>query len=87
MNMQKVEDIKDTALKLNAIRDSCPDDYFYLKGWIHCLLQKEGTNDNVSRNPPRQTALLFMKYTLATPILKRDKCFSRSSFVGLGRAP
>lgn len=56
MNMQKVEDIKDTALKLNAIRNSCPDDYFYLKGWIHCLLQKEGTNDNVSRNPPGQTA-------------------------------
>ena len=55
MNKQKAEDIKDTALKLNEIRNYCPEDYFYLKGWIHCLLQKEGT-DNASCNPPKQTA-------------------------------
>lgn len=41
MNAQEMEDIKDTALKLDAIRTHCPEDYFYLKGWIHCLLQKE----------------------------------------------
>lgn len=54
MNTQKAEDIKDIALKLNAIKNSCPDDYFYLKGWIHCLLQKEGTNDMVSRSFPKK---------------------------------
>lgn len=41
MNAQKVEDVKDTALKLDEIRVHRPEDYFYLKGWIHCLLQKE----------------------------------------------
>lgn len=41
MNEQKMEDIKDTALKLNEIRVCHPEDYFYLKGWIHCLLKKE----------------------------------------------
>ncbi|MDE7477284.1 MAG: hypothetical protein K2M91_04920 [Lachnospiraceae bacterium] len=41
MNVQEMEDIKDTALKLDAIRACYPEDYFYLKGWIHCLLQKE----------------------------------------------
>lgn len=39
--MQKVEDTKDTAMKLNEIRLNSPNDYFYIKGWIHCLLQKE----------------------------------------------
>ena len=41
MNEKKVTDVKDTALKLNEIRLYYPEDYFYLKGWIHCLLQKE----------------------------------------------
>jgi len=40
MNEKKIIDVKDTALKLNEIRLHCPEDYFYLKGWIHCLLQK-----------------------------------------------
>lgn len=56
MNKQKAEDIKDTALKLNEIRNYCPEDYFYLKGWIHCLLQKEGVNAVTTHNPPKQTA-------------------------------
>lgn len=54
MNTQKAEDIKEIALKLNAIKNSCPDEYFYLKGWIHCLLQKEGIDDMVSRSYPKQ---------------------------------
>lgn len=29
MNAQKVEDIKDTALKLDEIRLHCPEEYFY----------------------------------------------------------
>lgn len=37
----KDEDVKDTALKLDEIREYHPEDYFYIKGWIHCLLQKE----------------------------------------------
>lgn len=41
MLQQKVEDVKDVALKLDEIRNSRPEDYFYLKGWIHCLVQKE----------------------------------------------
>lgn len=52
MNSQKAEDVKDTALKLNEIRVHYPEDYFYLKGWIHCLLQKENKKSRQSRKPP-----------------------------------
>lgn len=41
MNAEKLKDVKDTALKLEVIHTQSPTDYFYLKGWIHCLLQKE----------------------------------------------
>ena len=52
MNAQKVEDVKDTALKLDEIRMCCPEDYFYLKGWIHCLVQKQ---DEKNRHPRKST--------------------------------
>lgn len=54
MTVQKAEDVKDTALKLNEIREQHPEDYFYLKGWIHCLLQKAELTDNRQRNPKKQ---------------------------------
>jgi hypothetical protein len=54
MNTQKVEDVKDTALKLDEIRICRPEDYFYLKGWIHCLLQKEEEKSRQLRKPPMQ---------------------------------
>ncbi len=54
MNTQKAEDIKEIALKLNAIKNSCPNDYYYLKGWIYCLLQKEGIDDMISYSSPKQ---------------------------------
>lgn len=41
MNIEKSEDIKDTAFKLNEILNQSPTDYFYLKGWINCLTQKK----------------------------------------------
>lgn len=43
MNEQemKVQDVRDTAIKLDEIRLSCPEDYFFIKGFIHGLLQKE----------------------------------------------
>jgi hypothetical protein len=47
---QKAEDVKDTALKLDEIRAQHPEDYFYLKGWIHCLLQKTELDDSHQRN-------------------------------------
>lgn len=50
MTEQKAEDVKDTAIKLDEIRTHHPEDYFYLKGWIHCLLQKENTADKRKRN-------------------------------------
>lgn len=43
MNSQKAKDIQDTALKLNDIYTKCPEDFFFVKGWIHCLLRKENT--------------------------------------------
>ena len=51
MNAQKVEDIKDTALKLDEIRSRNPEDYFYLKGWIHCLLQKQSAISKQLQKP------------------------------------
>ena len=41
MNVQQLEDVRDTAMKLNQIRPHSPEDFFYLKGWIHCLSKKE----------------------------------------------
>lgn len=58
MNTQKVEDVKDTALKLDEIRICRPEDCFYLKGWIHCLLQKEEEKSRQPRKPPMQTLQL-----------------------------
>lgn len=55
MNAQKVEDVKDTALKLDEIRACNPEDYFYLKGWIHCLLQKENEKSRQLRKSSMQT--------------------------------
>ncbi len=54
MTVQKAEDVKDTALKLYEIRMQHPEDYFYLKGWIHCLLQKTESTDSRQRNPTKQ---------------------------------
>ncbi len=54
MNVQKADDVKDTALKLDKIRTQHPEDYFYLKGWIHCLLQKAEKYDSHQRNPTKQ---------------------------------
>ena len=54
MTVQKAEDVKDTALKLNEIRMQHPEDYFYLKGWIHCLSRKADGADNRHRNPTKQ---------------------------------
>lgn len=56
MNSQMVEDVKDMALKLDEIRSRCPEEYFYLKGWIHCLLEMEGNTDQRSDMPPVELA-------------------------------
>ena len=39
--MSKQENIKDTAIKLGTIYKESPNDYYYLKGWIHCILQRD----------------------------------------------
>lgn len=46
MTEQKAADVKDTAIKLDEIRTQHPEDYFYLKGLIHGLLQKEEHSGN-----------------------------------------
>lgn len=46
MSEEKEEDIKNTAFKLNEIYSQYPEDYFYLKGWIHCLLEKEKNDES-----------------------------------------
>ena len=45
MNTDKNQDLKETALSLEEIKNHKPEEYFYLKGWIHCLLQQQ-------KNPP-----------------------------------
>lgn len=40
MDLQK-EDVRDVAIKLDEIYTEHPEDFFFIKGWIHCLLQKE----------------------------------------------
>lgn len=42
MSANDIEELKDIALKLDKIRTYSPEDYFYLKGWIHhSISQKE----------------------------------------------
>ena len=38
---KKQENVKETAIKLGAIYKESPNDYYYLKGWIHCILQRD----------------------------------------------
>lgn len=40
MNLTK-EEIRDLASRLDALHTKSPEDYAYLKGWIHCLLYAE----------------------------------------------
>lgn len=56
MSEEKLKDIKDTAIKLDTIYSQSPTDYAYLKGWIHCLLQKEGDNENPRKPPTKHYA-------------------------------
>lgn len=58
MNAQKIEDVKDMALKLDAMKVRCPEDYFYLKGWIHCLSQLENEKDRQPEKVLMQMDLL-----------------------------
>ena len=50
MSEEKLEDVRDTAIKLGAIYSQSPMDYAYLKGWIHCLLQKEESLCNFQKS-------------------------------------
>ncbi len=52
MNGLKEEDVKAIALKLDKIHSCSPEDYWYIKGWIHCLLQTKNTVDRQPRKPP-----------------------------------
>ena len=40
MNLEKSNEVKDIAIKLDKIRKNNPKDYIYLKAWIHRLTQK-----------------------------------------------
>lgn len=63
MNTQNVEDVRDTALKLDKIKVYYPEEYFYIKGWIHCLLQKGDREDRCIRNPQRADDLCHRSIT------------------------
>lgn len=41
--IEKLECVKDMAKKLDTIYSKSPPDYFYIKGWIHCLLRQKNT--------------------------------------------
>ena len=45
MGSEKRKDVREIAVKLGAIYIQSPADYYYLKGWIHCLMKKEGIAD------------------------------------------
>lgn len=41
MNEKNREDVKDTALKLDKIRSYFPEQFYYIKGCIYSLLERE----------------------------------------------
>lgn len=53
MVSDKREDVRETAVKLGAIHRQSPADFYYLKGWIHCLMAKEGKADLPHSSSPR----------------------------------
>ena len=55
MGTEKLEDVRDTAVKLGTIYSQSPTDYAYLKGWIHCLLQKEDNTRKPRKSPSNYT--------------------------------
>lgn len=55
MGAENSEDIRDTAVKLGVIHSKSPTDYAYLKGWIHCLLQKEDSARKPRRPPANRS--------------------------------
>lgn len=61
MNAEKLEDVKDTALKLEIIHSQSPTGYFYLKGWIDFLLQKEKCTQEHSQPPEDQATYSHIK--------------------------
>lgn len=41
------EDVRETALKLNEVYRASPENYNYIKGFIHCLLLKSNRQEAV----------------------------------------
>ena len=46
MNIQSTNDINGIIIKLNEIWEKCPEDYYYIKGWIHCLALIENQDES-----------------------------------------
>jgi len=44
MTVAMQEDIREVAMKFDEVFRISPEDYYYLKGFIHCLLQKTASN-------------------------------------------
>lgn len=57
MSEEKMEDVRDTAVKLSAIYLQSPTDYSYLKGWIHCLLQQEDNTRKFRESPENRSTV------------------------------
>ena len=45
METERREDVMEIAVRLGAIREQSPADYYYLTGWVHCLMKQEGKAD------------------------------------------
>lgn len=52
-------DVRRVAIKLNEIYSRSPANYFYLKGFIHCLLQKKKYMKGLEqgKNPPDERTM------------------------------
>ena len=55
MREKDTDDVKDMMQKLEKIRSYCPSDYYYVKGWVHCLLYKEEKIGKHCQKPPKET--------------------------------
>lgn len=55
MKKDKYEDVKDIAMQMNELLKKSPEDFYYLKGFIHhCFMQRE--NKTPPHDTPKQSA-------------------------------
>lgn len=39
--MTEYQDVRETTTQLAEMRENCPSDFYFIKGYIHCAIQNQ----------------------------------------------